>query len=182
MEKNNSIGNIRSQEEVAADIARVTDPQKALAVLEDLRARMEERYPSKNYKNLQTNLDASKGLMYQAAIAGTTVGVSTGVTHGKHFFAKLFFVDPKYSRSNVARGLIEAVKADFDEISMTSFQFGDDTDATSAKQSARQTALNTFYRQHGFVPQYPEFEERSNLGGSTLRMIWKRGDAKANHE
>ena len=161
---------------VPTDIKKIADASEAFAILNDLQSRLSQRYPSKNYRNLDAKLDATKGLLYQAKVAEETAGVVTGTKDGKHFFARMIFVDPRYQGTNVVRNLIESVKADFDEISMTSLQFGEEQGASRGVQSRRQTALNAFYRSFGFVPQYPELEEKSNLAGSTLRMIWKKSE------
>jgi len=161
---------------VPTNIKKITNPDEACTILNDLRARLSERYPSRNYRNLDTKLDATKGLLYQAKVAEETAGVVTGTKSDKHFFARALFVDPRYQKTNVVRDLIESVKADFDEISMTSLQFGEEQNASREIQSRRQTTLNAFYRGFGFVPQYPDLEKKSNLAGSTLRMIWKKSE------
>lgn len=177
MDTPNPLQQIKMRERIVpTDIKKIADPDEASVILSDLQSRLSQRYPSRNYRNLDTNLDATKGLLYQAKVPEGTAGVVTGTKDGKHFFARALFVDPRYQGTNVARDLIESVKADFDEISMTSLQFGEEQSASRKIQSRRQTTLNAFYRGFGFVPQYPELEEKSNLAGSTLRMIWKKSE------
>src|SRR3990167_3367480 len=97
---------------VPTNIKKITNPDEACTILNDLRARLSERYPSRNYRNLDTKLDATKGLLYQAKVAEETAGVVTGTKIEKHFFARALFVDPKYQKAIFLGDLMKWVRGD----------------------------------------------------------------------
>ncbi len=124
-------------------------PNQGYLAFQSLLQRIKEQNPKTRYPD---NIGSPHSVIYTAYNDSLPVGVITGSDKSKLFSCHFLVVDPAFSGHGIGQSLMNSVKHDYREITVTASAFGERADLTDEEKFARKRRLVDYYKKMGFKP------------------------------